>query len=513
QEARPPVTSVTWKKGQEVFSVTTDSKYTGGTVKTPSLTIGSVLKTDAGEYTCQLGNEVGHGTASVTLEVWSPAKLEFPHLVNIHRSPTFDDTDFNMTCTVSGSGDPMVEWQKNGESVDTDDFTVTKVQVTSGQYMYGQTEAKTNTLIWKVTKRVKYFTCNNITHFDGHYTCAVSTQTAGATTRDESKAFIVRVQYEARWSSGPTLTAAAPNDTSREIVCSVCANPQPTFLWTFKNQSLRKGIQVVGNKIILDHVTRDDFGAYQCMASNNINGQNRMAVFELSLVESGPARKPLGFTILSNHTSVTLTLQWRPGFDSGHPPQTFTLQYRASTEVTLRTWRDMFSHKTDGVTRYQATVTGLRPQTEYVFSLYAENSRPPAQGPNRSDTVSQTGSTTASPNIVINEVELTEDHMTVRWQYNEQSTRTKRSTSPSVSVVIYYQRDGGEEARYPPEGSVAAEKREVVIKGMFDVKATYKVWLKIYEGGLTVSFQQTKPLDTGVEIGRYALSFCSLPET
>ena len=119
--------------------------------------------------------------------------MEFPHLVNIHRSPAFDDTDFNMTCTVSGSGDPMVQWQKDGKSFDTDDFTVTSVQVTGGQYMYGQTEAKDSTLMWKVTKRVRYFTCNNITHFDGNYTCGVSTHTAGATTRDESKAFIVNV--------------------------------------------------------------------------------------------------------------------------------------------------------------------------------------------------------------------------------------------------------------------------------------------------------------------------------
>ena len=69
QGTRPAVTSVTWKKGQEVISVTTDSKYTGGTVRRPSLTIGSVLKADAGEYTCQLDNDMGHGTGSVTLEV------------------------------------------------------------------------------------------------------------------------------------------------------------------------------------------------------------------------------------------------------------------------------------------------------------------------------------------------------------------------------------------------------------------------------------------------------------
>ena len=54
----------------------------------------------------------------------------------------------------------------------------------------------------------------------------------------------------------------------------------------------------------------------------------------------------------------------------------------------------MSSHTTEGVTLYQATVTSLKPRTEYVFSLYAENSRPPAQGPSRSDSVTQTGSTT-----------------------------------------------------------------------------------------------------------------------
>ncbi|KAK2175023.1 hypothetical protein NP493_758g00014 [Ridgeia piscesae] len=145
-----------------------------------------------------------------------------------------------MTCTVSGSGDLMVQWSKDTMSVDTGDFAVTSVRVTGGKYMYGQTEAKDSTLIWQVTKRVRYFTCNNITYFDGNYTCAVSTQTAGVTTLDKSKAFIVNVQYEAHWSFGPIMTATAPNDTSKEIVCSVCANPQPTFLWTFKKKSAKR---------------------------------------------------------------------------------------------------------------------------------------------------------------------------------------------------------------------------------------------------------------------------------
>ena len=43
----------------------------------------------------------------------------------------------------------------------------------------------------------------------------------------------------------------------------------------------------MGNKIILDHVTRDDFGVYQCTAHNSVNGEDRTAVFEVNLVESG----------------------------------------------------------------------------------------------------------------------------------------------------------------------------------------------------------------------------------
>ena len=104
--------------------------------------------------------------------------------------------------------------------------------------------------------------------------------------------------------------------------------------------------------------------------------------------------EPSDFTILHNHTSVALTLQWHPGFDGGYPPQTFTLQYSASNEVGRKTWSDIFSYTSDAMTWYQATVTGLQPQTLYVFSLYAENSRPRDQGSNRSLTVIQTGSTT-----------------------------------------------------------------------------------------------------------------------
>ena len=88
------------------------------------------------------------------------------------------------------------------------------------------------------------------------------------------------------------------------------------------------------------------------------------------------------------------------------------------------------------------------------------------------------------------------DKMTVTWSYKGQSLRRKRSTSTNVSVVIYYQPDGGEEAHYPLEGSVAAEERQVTINGQFDDKVKYKVWLKVFEGQLVVLSQQRNSFET-----------------
>ena len=68
QGEKPEVTSVLWKKGKEVIKMT-GTKYTGGTAQTPSLTIRSTLKTDAGEYTCQLGNDIGHVSKTIALQV------------------------------------------------------------------------------------------------------------------------------------------------------------------------------------------------------------------------------------------------------------------------------------------------------------------------------------------------------------------------------------------------------------------------------------------------------------
>ncbi len=52
-------------------------------------------------------------------------------------------------------------------------------------------------------------------------------------------------------------------------------------------------------------------------------------------------------------------------------------------------------------TWHGATVTGLQPDTEYVFSVYAENSRPQDSGPKNSSVVKLMARTTGMRRSII----------------------------------------------------------------------------------------------------------------
>lgn len=72
--ANPSATSVTWYRvasaGLEAIVVGSSSKYSGGSLTTPSLTISNTVDSDRGTYRCTATNAVGTGSsANVILDV------------------------------------------------------------------------------------------------------------------------------------------------------------------------------------------------------------------------------------------------------------------------------------------------------------------------------------------------------------------------------------------------------------------------------------------------------------
>lgn len=66
--ANPSATSVTWytvaSAGLETIVVGSSSKYSGGSVTTPSLTISNTVDSDRGTYRCTATNAVGAGSSA-----------------------------------------------------------------------------------------------------------------------------------------------------------------------------------------------------------------------------------------------------------------------------------------------------------------------------------------------------------------------------------------------------------------------------------------------------------------
>ena len=63
----PAPNSITWQRIQNAQSTiinVLDSRYGGGTVITPYLTIHATLLSDAGVYTCSVTNQVGTSTSN-----------------------------------------------------------------------------------------------------------------------------------------------------------------------------------------------------------------------------------------------------------------------------------------------------------------------------------------------------------------------------------------------------------------------------------------------------------------
>lgn len=63
----PAPTAITWQRIQNAQSTNInvlDSRYGGGTVVTPYLTIRTTLLSDAGVYTCSVTNQVGTTTSN-----------------------------------------------------------------------------------------------------------------------------------------------------------------------------------------------------------------------------------------------------------------------------------------------------------------------------------------------------------------------------------------------------------------------------------------------------------------
>lgn len=119
--------------------------------------------------------------------------------------------------------------------------------------------------------------------------------------------------------------------------------------------------------LVINEVTSDDYGAYDCVARNELG----FDAFAVVLNRTSPPDPPRILRVV-NVTSGSVTLRWVPGFDGGLN-QVFRVRYRSidsNIDDPSYLYRDVYPANATTV-----MVGSLRDNTLYEFAVMASNQK------------------------------------------------------------------------------------------------------------------------------------------
>lgn len=169
------------------------------------------------------------------------------------------------------------------------------------------------------------------------------------------------------------LRAATGAGEKGRLPCRAQSAPAPKFSWIRNGQHLNvnktwkfsveiKQIDSLTfeSTLVIDKVAPADYGLYECLARNDL-GQDKANV-RLDITSKPDV--PNSLNIL-NITHDSVTVAWTPGFDGG---------MKASYRVRYREANSEHYKYEDGLPNsHKLTITGLRMNTQYLFSVMASN--------------------------------------------------------------------------------------------------------------------------------------------
>lgn len=197
------------------------------------------------------------------------------------------------------------------------------------------------------------------------------------TVRDLIKRFFSFFSYSSAVSpeidKSTMLRAATGAGEKGRLPCRVLSAPQPIIAWTRNGQALNVNQSskysaeyrqidplTFESILVIERVAPADYGKYECAATNELGSRREFINLEIT----SPPEAPSNMTVL-NVTHDSVTVSWSPGFDGGMKAH-FRVRYREANSEHYR--------YEDGIPNLnKLTVTGLRTNTVYLFSIMAIN--------------------------------------------------------------------------------------------------------------------------------------------
>lgn len=309
-----------------------------------TLNITKLHRNDAGIYKCEASNTQGTAVINITVIVEYGTAIKSVS-ENVIVNP---GEDAMLSCTVEGKplSEEHVKWERLGYNMSVK---------TSTAFANG-----TSFLHIKGAQRQDV----------GNFRCIADNRVANPTNRD----VLLIVKFAPEIDKSPTLLRAASGTGERgRLPCRAQAAPKPSFRWmqsgkelninrTYKYEVEEKKIDSLTYEsiLIIEKVAPADYGAYECVARNELGETKENVRLEIT----SPPETPLSLNIL-NVTHDSVTVAWTPGFDGG---------LKASYRVRFREATSEQYKYIDGLPNsHKLTIANLRMDTLYLFSVMAMN--------------------------------------------------------------------------------------------------------------------------------------------
>ncbi|XP_041797440.1 neural cell adhesion molecule 1b isoform X3 [Chelmon rostratus] len=337
-----PEPMVTWTRNEVVLEA--GEKYSFNEDGS-EMTIMDVAKLDEGEYTCIAKNKAGESEQELSLRVFVKPKITY--IVN--QSTSEMEEQVTLTCEASGDPTPTINWSY-GERVFTE----------GEQSLDGNVVVRSDARVSSLTlKYVKYTDA-------GQYLC-----TARSAIGEDDQLAYLEVRYAPKIHGAVAVYTWEGNAVN--ISCEVKAHPSDvSIVW------LRDGLQLPNSNTTNIKIFRtpsssylqitpeseNDFGSYNCTASNEMGTESKEFLLIQAEVPSAPSISEV------RPFSTTAQIQFEEPESTGGVP---VLKYRAEWRTQGRgSWVQRVYE--DGSIS-EVTITDLKPETSYEVKLSAINGK------------------------------------------------------------------------------------------------------------------------------------------
>ncbi|XP_051537747.1 neural cell adhesion molecule 1-like isoform X6 [Myxocyprinus asiaticus] len=336
-----PEPTVTWARGNvllesgEKYSLNEDGS---------ELTIKDIKKVDEGEYKCIARNKAGERSEEVSLNVFVQPKITF---LDNHTATELEE-QITLTCEATGDPTPNIIWSF-GRRIFTE----------NEQSLDGNVIVRSDARVSSLTLKYVQFTDA------GQYLC-----TARNSIGQDIQSMYLEVRYAPK-IQGPAAVFTWEGNPAN-ITCEALAHPGASVSWFHEGQHLPSSnttnVKIYNTPTVsfleVTPESQNDFGSYNCTATNVIGTESKEFILVQADVPSAPSIERV------EPYSSTALLEFDEPASSGGVP---ILKYKAEWRIAGQDWTDREYDVEDGLNLI--TIVGLKPDTVYEVKMSAINGK------------------------------------------------------------------------------------------------------------------------------------------